>query len=78
MTTDKAGEPIHVHICMGKLSPNTTKMQLTRTGQRIAANNSSRIPKSDLNESLYYLCTVFLIGQKRKEHFCEKEIQFFC
>lgn len=72
------GEPIHVHISMGKSSPNTTKVWLTRTGQCIVAN-SSRIPQSDLNELLDIISAqFFLICQKWKEHFCEEKIQFFC
>lgn len=73
------GEPIHVHIIRGKPSGNATKVWLTKSGQCIVANNSSRIPQSDLNELLDVISAqFFLICRRWKEHFCEEEIQFYC
>ena len=77
--SNKNGEPIHVHIAKGRPGPNTTKIWLTRSGQCIVANNSSRIPQSDLNELLDIISAqFFLIYRKWQEHFCVEDIQFFC
>ena len=68
--SNENNEPIHVHIVKGKPSPNTTKVWLTRAGQCIVANNSSKIPQNDLNELLDVISAqFFMICQKWKEHF---------
>lgn len=77
--SNENGEPIHVHVGKGKPKSNSTKIWLTRSGQCVVANNDSRIPQSDLNELLDVISAqFFMICRKWKEHFCVKEIQFFC
>ncbi len=72
-------EPIHVHVCKGKPSPNTTKIWLTAAGGCILANNSSRIPAKDLNNILEIIAAqYFLIHREWKEHFKMDEIKFYC
>ena len=41
-------EPIHVHICKGNPTANSTKVWITKSGDCILENNNSRIPKHDL------------------------------
>lgn len=43
-------EPIHVHVSVGKPTPNSTKFWLTQDGGCFVASNESRIPKKVLNE----------------------------
>ena len=43
-------EPIHVHISKGNPTSNSTKVWLTKSGDCILANNSSRIPEKDLRK----------------------------
>ena len=77
--SNENNEPIHVHIVKGKPSPNTTKVWLTRAGQCIVANNSSKIPQNDLNELLDVISAqFFMICRKWKEHFKVEDIRFFC
>lgn len=70
---------MHVHISKGKPSKNSTKIWLTRGGGCIVANNSSRIPKNELNDlldiiSLYY----FQIISKWKLVYGTDNIKFYC
>ena len=72
-------EPIHVHIGIGKPTPNSTKIWITRAGGCIVANNSSRIPSSELNELLEIISAqYFFICSTWKEHFKVDEIRFYC
>ena len=72
-------EPIHVHVCKGRPSPNATKIWLTASGGCILANNSSRIPAKDLNNILEIMAAQYLlIHREWKEHFKMDEIKFYC
>jgi len=44
-----------VHICKGKLSPNATKVWLTKNGGCILANNGSHIPEKELRELMEFI-----------------------
>lgn len=67
--SNKNFEPIHVHICKGKPSPNATKIWLTASGGCILANNSSRIQTKDLNSILEIIAAqYFLIRREWKEY----------
>jgi len=48
--SNEQGEPVHVHICKGKLKPYATKIWITRSGNCIVAHNRGRIPKHELSE----------------------------
>ena len=54
--TNENNEPIHVHVCKGKPSPNATKIWITQYGGTIAVN-SSRIPKKDLVKIEQFIIT---------------------
>lgn len=41
-------EPIHVHICEGAPSKNSTKVWITSAGRAYLANNNSQIPPKAL------------------------------
>ena len=75
-------EPIHIHISKGKLSQNSTKIWLTKTGGCIIANNKSNIPKYELNKLLDVISKhYFLIISKWKEYYKIKDIadiKFYC
>lgn len=53
--SNENNEPIHVHICKGKLSPNATKVWLTKNGGCILANNGSHIPEKELRELMEFI-----------------------
>ena len=77
--SNENGEPIHVHIARGKPVPNATKIWLTSAGHCVVANNGSHIPQNDLNELLEIISAqFFLICAKWREHFCVKDISFYC
>lgn len=77
--SNENNEPIHVHIGMGKPTPNATKIWLTANGGCIVANNSSRIPKKELNELIEIISAqYFLICDAWKKHFKVDEIRFYC
>ncbi|WP_407399299.1 DUF4160 domain-containing protein [Anaerovibrio sp.] len=46
--SNEAGEPIHVHVCRGKPTGNTTKIWLPPDSNPVVANNNSNIPEKDL------------------------------
>ncbi len=72
-------EPIHVHVGKGKPSRNSTKIWFTASGGCIVANNSSRIPKDELNELLEIISAqYFMICEEWKSHFKIEKIKFFC
>ena len=59
--------------------PNATKIWLTSAGHCILANNGSHIPQSELNELMEIISAqFFLICGKWREHFCVKDIIFYC
>ena len=41
---NKPLEPIHVHIAKGGLSPNATKVWITKAGRCLLCNNNSKFP----------------------------------
>ena len=41
-------EPIHIHVSLGKLKANSTKIWITSDGGCILCNNNSKIPKRTL------------------------------
>lgn len=54
-SSDRVGEPIHVHICKGIPKPNATKIWITSRGGVLLCNNKSRIPLKDLNKILSFI-----------------------
>ena len=77
--SNENNEPIHVHICKGKPSPNATKVWLTSKGRCVVANNNSHIPKTELNELLGVISAhFFLICSEWRKHFLVDTIRFFC
>jgi hypothetical protein len=77
--SNEASEPIHVHVCKGKPSPNATKLWLTRAGGCIVASNGSDIPAKELRELTEFISAqFFLICAKWKEFFLTEDIQFYC
>jgi len=72
-------EPIHVHIGILTPSANATKIWLTKGGGCIVANNSSKIPKHELNELLEIIQDNFLfICDEWKRFFDVDSIGFYC
>jgi len=80
--SNENNEPIHVHISKGKLTQNSTKVWLTKTGGCILCNNKSRISSSDLNKLLSIISRhYFLIISKWKEYYHiddVNDIKFYC
>jgi hypothetical protein len=76
--SNEEGEPIHVHISKGKITPNATKIWLTAGGGCIIAKKG-RIPANDLSK----LFTIIqdnhsLICSKWRSHFDVEDIKFYC
>lgn len=72
-------EPIHIHICRGKPSENSTKVWITKSGDCILANNDARIPKKDLNrlfKAIQY--NFFFIVTEWKNFYGTENIKFYC
>lgn len=62
-----------------KLTSNSTKIWLTKSGGCIVSNNNGHIPENELNRlleivALYY----FKIVSKWKETYGKNEVKFFC
>jgi len=77
--SNENNESIHVHINKGKPSPGATKVWLTIKGGCIVANNSSKIPASDLHELLEIIAAQSTtICAAWKQHFILDEIKFYC
>ncbi len=77
--SNENGEPIHVHVCKGKPSPNATKIWLTKAGGCIIADNGSRIPAKELKELMDVIAAqYFLICAEWKKFFLEDTILFYC
>lgn len=77
--SNEAGEPIHVHIALGRASGNATKVWLTREGGCVLAHNGSHIPDRELNEMLDIIEAQFLrICAAWKAHFSTDIIKFYC
>jgi hypothetical protein len=77
--SNEAGEPIHVHVCKGKPSPNTTKVWLTSSGGCILANNGSNIPAHDLHELMEIIAAQsFMIRDAWERFFADDEVRYYC
>ena len=80
--SNENNEPIHIHISKGKLTENSTKVWLTKTGGCIVANNNSKIPEYELNKLLDIISRhYFLIINKWKEYYNIEnidDIKFYC
>lgn len=77
--SNENNEPIHVHISKGKLSPNATKVWLTKNGGCILANNGSHIPDKELRELMDFISAQFFyICAEWKKHFVTDNIDFYC
>ena len=80
--SNENNEPIHIHISKGKLTENSTKVWLTKTGGCIIANNNSKIPEYELNKLLDIISRhYFLIINKWKEYYNIEnidDIKFYC
>ncbi len=72
-------EPIHVHVSLGTISPNTTKIWLTKSGGCIAAHNKSRIPKQNLSKLMDVISSNHnKICEEWKEFFNVDEVKYYC
>lgn len=77
--SNEEGEPIHVHIAIRKISPNATKVWLTRGGGCILADNRSRIPSVELNKIMDVIGDSHsIICDEWKEFFEVDTIAFYC
>lgn len=77
--SNESMEPIHVHISKGKPTANSTKVWLTRGGGCVLGDNSSMIPKKELDELMEIIAAqYFMICAKWKEFFVTDEIKFYC
>lgn len=52
--SNEGNEPVHVHVCKGKPTPNATKIWVKKDGPQVE-HNRSRIPKKDLKLILSWL-----------------------
>ena len=50
--SNENNEPVHVHVCKGKPTANSTKIWLPPESNPVLANNNSDIPQKDLNRIL--------------------------
>lgn len=72
-------EPIHIHISKGIPTSKSTKVWITKSGGCIVANNSSKIPKNDLNNLLETISVnYFFIISEWKKFFGSDEVKFYC
>jgi len=77
--SNENNEPIHVHIGIGKPSPNATKIWITSVGGCIVANNNGKISQHDLNTVMEIISAqFFFICSEWKRHFCVNDIKFYC
>lgn len=77
--SNEQNEPIHVHVCKGRPSPNATKIWLTSAGGCILANNGSNIPDKDLRELMDIIAAqFFMIRAAWKRFFPQDEIRYYC
>ena len=77
--SNELNEPIHVHVCKGKPSPNATKVWLTSAGGCILASNGSGIPDRDLRELMEIISAQsFMICAAWKRFFPGDEIRYYC
>jgi len=70
-------EPIHVHVCKGVPSANTTKIWITQNGKSLLCNNNSHISSRDLR-------TIMDVIEARSDEIIEKwssyfgKLRFYC
>lgn len=50
--SNENNEPVHVHVCKGQPTANSTKIWLPPESNPVLANNNSQIPQKDLNRIL--------------------------
>ena len=75
--TNENNEPIHVHVCKGKPSPNATKIWITKELKTLLAHNKSNIPAHKLNLIMKTIeARAFEIVAKWKDYF--GEVKFYC
>lgn len=74
---NKPLEPVHVHIAIGKPSPNGTKIWITNEGKALLANNDFKIPSGRLKLIIRFIeANSKEITDRWLEHF--GEIRYFC
>ena len=72
-------EPIHVHICKGNPTANSTKVWITKNGDCILENNNNKIPKHDLSKLFKAIqCNYFFIISEWKNFYGVDDIKFYC
>lgn len=72
-------EPIHVHICKGNPTSDSTKVWITKNGDCILANNNSKIPQRDLSKLFKSIqCNFFYIMSEWKNFYGTDSIKFYC
>ena len=72
-------EPVHVHIAIGNMTSNATKIWLTSAGGCLLAHNKSRIPQKNLNNLLKVIQIEHpVILEKWKSYFDTDDIKFYC
>jgi hypothetical protein len=77
--SNENGEPIHVHVAIGRISPSATKVWLTQGGGAIVANNKSKISQADLNEILGVICDNHTsICKQWKDFFSTDTVNYYC
>lgn len=77
--SNEAGEPIHVHVSVGKPSKNSAKIWLTRDGGCVLASNDAHIPAKDLDDLMEVISAqFFMICARWKEYFLVDTIRFYC
>lgn len=70
-------EPIHVHVCKGYPSENTTKIWITKSGKALLCNNLSHIPAKSLRDIMDVIeARSDEIINKWYSYF--KEISYYC
>jgi len=76
--SNENNEAIHVHVSRGTISPNSTKIWLTKSGGAVVAKKS-RIPNKDLNEVIDVITDNHAYICKRwKEYFEKSKLKFYC
>ncbi|MFI3237377.1 MAG: DUF4160 domain-containing protein [Lachnospiraceae bacterium] len=77
--SNENGEPIHVHVCKGVPTANSTKIWLTKSGGCIVASNGSHISKKELTELTEFISAqFFMICSEWKRFFLVDSIKFYC
>ena len=77
--SNESNEPIHVHISKGRVTQNSTKVWITKSGDCILANNNSKIPEHDLTKlfkSIQY--NFFYIVSEWKNFYGIDDVKYYC